>query len=212
MSEIVLYYSPMTRAATARWILEEIGVPYRIETVDIRKGGGQSSAYLKINPMGKVPAISDGEVVVSENAAIALYLADAYPQTGLAPVISDPLRGPYLKWIVWGPGCLEPGMMQQYLKFEVARATAGWGSPELVLDVLADALRNGPYLLGKRFSAADIIIGSIIISCMQFGICAERSEFTAYRDLLNARPARQRTLELEARAAAALEAEQSGGT
>lgn len=209
MNEIVLYYSPMTRAATARWMLEETGVPYQVETIDIRKGEGRSPGYLKINPMGKVPAIRDGDVVISENAAIALYLADACPQAGLAPVIGEPSRGPYLKWMIWGPGCLEPAMLQKYLKFEVASGTAGWGSPDLVLDVLAGALGEGPFLLGEQFSAADVVIGSGIISCMQFGLCEERPEYVAYRDRLNARPARQRTMELEAKAAETLETAES---
>jgi glutathione S-transferase len=201
MSEIVLYYAPRTRAGAARWMLEETGVPYRVETLDMGAGEHRRAEYLKINPMGKVPAIKDGDVVVSENAAIALYLADAYPAAGLAPPIGDPARGRYLKWCVWAAGCLEPAMMQAYLKFEVERGTAGWGGPEIVVDVLADALREAPYLLGESFSAADVVVGSGLMSGMMFGLLPERPEFAAYRDRLNARPVRQRALAAEEEAA-----------
>lgn len=198
MSDIVLYRAPQSRAQTARWLLEELGVPYTTSALDLGAGENRRPPYLKINPMGKVPALTDGDVAISENAAIALYLADAYPVAGLAPAVGDPLRAAYLKWMVWGPGCLEPAMMQLHLKFEVARGTAGWGDPQLVMDVLADAVRTGPYLLGDRFSAADVVVGSAMLSGLMFGLLPGRAEFAAYRDRLLARPAKQRADALEA--------------
>jgi len=203
MSEIIFYQCPMTRSAIARWTLEEVGAPYRAELIDVREGvGGRTPEFEAINPMGKVPAIKDGEVTVAENAAIGLYLADAYPDAGLAPPIGDPLRGRYLQWCVWSPGCLEPALMQRAMKFETARPQAAWGDPELVMDVLADAVRTGPWLLGERFTVADVLVGSGIIFGLQFDLLPERPEYLAYRDRLIERPARQRATQLEEAAAA----------
>jgi glutathione S-transferase len=198
MSNIVLYHCSRTRAAIARWMLEEVGAPYTVETIDVRAGRGRDPEYLKVNPMGKVPAIRDGSVVVAKNAAIALYLADAYPKAGLAPAVGDPLRGAYLTWMVWGPGCLEPAVTQKPVKFELAPSALGWGDPELVVDVLANALHEGPYLLGDRFSAADVIVGSTLMQGMRAGAFPERHELVGYRERLLARPAAQRAEELEA--------------
>ncbi|MGD2132314.1 MAG: glutathione S-transferase family protein [Maricaulaceae bacterium] len=202
MTDITLYAASRSRAVTARWMLEEVGEPYTVQLLDLAAGDTHTPEYLALNPMGKVPTIKHGDVVVSEVAAIAVYLADAFPAAGLAPAIGDPRRGPYLKWCFWGPSCIEPAMMQLMLKFEVGRGTAGWGDPQLVMDVLADAVREGPWLLGDQFTAADVVVGSAVMSAMMFGLFPERDEFVAYRERLSARPARQRTVAAEEEAAA----------
>ncbi len=204
MPGIIFYHCPMTRSAIARWTLEEVGEPYTIETVDVRAGaGGRTPAYLKINPMGKVPAIKHGDVVVAENAAIAAYLGDAFPDKNLAPKIGDPTRGEYLRLLFWAANCIEPAMMQAHLKFETQRGQAGWGDAELVFDVLAQTVARTPWLLGDQFSMADVIVGSGVAFGRQFGMIPERPEFEDYLARINARPARQRAQKLEMEAAEA---------
>lgn len=207
MSDIILYHCPMSRAAIARWTLEELGEPYEVVTVDIRDGlGGRTPDYLKINPMGKVPAITHGEVAAAENPAIAVYLGDAFPDKGLAPRIGDRDRGEYLRLMFWAAACIEPAMMQAHLKFETKRVQAGWGDAELVFDVLEQTVSRGDWVLGDTFSFADVIIGSGVTYAVQFGMMEDRPAFAAYRERLDARPARKRTVELEAEAAAAYQA------
>ncbi len=202
MTEIILYHAPMSRSAIARWTLEEVGEPYRVETVDIRTGaGGRTPEYLKINPMGKVPAIKHGDVVVAENAAIAAYLGDAFPEKSLAPKIGDPTRGEYLRLLFWAANCIEPAMMQAHLKFDTQRGQAGWGDAELVFDVLAQTVARTPWLLGEDFSMADVIVGSGVAFGTQFGMMEKRPEYMDYLARIDARPARQRAQKLEMEAA-----------
>lgn len=203
MSELVLYHCPMTRAAIARWALEEVGEPYRIEMVNIRDGaGGRTPEFLKINPMGKVPALAHGAATVAENPAIACYLGDAFPEKGFAPKIGDPKRGEYLRVLFWAAACIEPAMMQSRLGFETQRGQSGWGDPELVFNVLAQTVSRGDWVMGDAFSMADVIVGASLAFGRQFGMIEDRSEYAAYLERINARPARQRTMKLEMEAAA----------
>lgn len=191
--KLTLYGHPHSRASVVHYMLEELGEPYEYRLLDLQKGEQKEPAYLAINPMGKVPALKDGDVIVTEVAAISCYLADTYPKNGLAPAIGDPLRGPYLKWLFFGPSCVEPAMMESMFGWQAPRkGTTGWGSLETVLDVLTDALKTGPYILGERFTAADVVIGSGLSWGMMFSGIPERPEFTAYAARIAERPAAKR--------------------
>ena len=193
--DIVLYGSVFSRTFTARWILAELDLPYRLEVVDIRRNDQKKADYLKINPMGKVPAITDHGALITETAAICLYLADRYGYGALAPTIEDPLRGPYARWLVYSTAVLEPAIhMKDWADPEKGRGT-GWGTYDNVLDVIERALTPGPYLLGERFTAADIAFGAVFTVAMFNKRLPERPAFTAYNERLTARPACKRALE-----------------
>jgi glutathione S-transferase len=176
------------------WLLEEIGEPYEVHLLHLRRGENREPAYLAVNPMGKVPALRHGDVVVTESAAICLYLADAFPGAGVTVPVGDPRRGLFLKWLFFGPGVLEPAVTDQAFKRAETppRGTLGYGDFETTLDVLARALAPGPYLLGGQFTAADVVIGGTLRWGMLFELIPKRTEFVAYVDRLAARPALQR--------------------
>ena len=162
---IKLYWSPRSRSFTAIWLMEETGLPYERVLTDITTGAQKAPDYLKINPMGKVPALTDGDAALGESAAICTYIADRYPETKLAPGLSDPLRAKYLQWMFFSPSCIEPALIQIFTKLEVPASTAAWGSATQVFDLLDTALQKGPWILGEKFSAADITIGSGLQFC-----------------------------------------------
>ncbi len=194
-----LYHAAPSRSAIARWMLEEVGEPYEVELLDLKRGDQTRAPFLAVNPMGKVPALIDGDVVITEVAAICCYLADAFPNANLAPPIGDPRRGPYLKWLFFGPSCVEPAMIDKTLQREPApRSTAGWADYDTVVAVLRNAVAKGPYLLGEQFTAADVVIGAAIRWGMMFNMLPELPEFVAYRDRLGARPALQRQIAKDA--------------
>ncbi len=191
-----LFYAAPSRASVAMWMLEEVGEPYEIELLNLKNGDQRKPEFLALNPMGKVPTLIDGETVVSEVSAICCYLADAYPKAGLAPAIYDKLRGPYLKWLFYAPSCIEPAIIDKALNRPPApRTMAGWADYDTVIAVLRDATGNAaPYLLGERFTAADVVIGSSLRWGMQFKLLPELPEFVAYTKTLNERPALQRQI------------------
>lgn len=190
-----LYWCPQSRGTTGVWLMEEAGVPYERVLIDIRKGDQSSAAYRAINPMMKVPALVDGDAVVAETGAICAYVADRVPEAGLAPAIGDPARGRYLQYLVFGSSCIEPAIAQIFTKMEIPSGSAGWGSAERVFDVLDGELQKGDWILGNRFSAADIVIGAgLRFAVRQFKLVPERPSFTAYLDRCEARPALQRAL------------------
>ena len=154
-----LYYASPSRASVAMWMLEELGEPYEIELLSLKNGDQRKPAFLAINPMGKVPTLVDGGTIVSEVSAICCYLADAYPEGRLAPAIGDKLRGPYLKWLFFVPSCVEPAILDKAMnRPPPPRSTAGWADYDTVVEVLRDATgKASPYLLGERFSAADVV-------------------------------------------------------
>jgi len=197
--ELVFYTNPQSRGRIVRWMLEEVGQPYRTELLDYAttlKG----PAYLAINPMGKVPAIRHGDVVVTECAAICAYLADAFPQAGLAPPIGDKRRGTYYRWLFFGAGPLEAAVTNKMLGFETKPEQgrmAGYGSLEVTLDTAETALKAGDYILGDRFSAADVYFGSGLGFFMQFGAIEKRPSFEAYVGRLMSRPAAVRAREID---------------
>src|SRR5215510_16520448 len=155
---IKLYWSPRSRSFSALWLMEETGLPYERVLTDITTGAQKAPEYLAINPMGKVPGLKDGDAELGEAAAICAYIADRYPETKLAPPVSDPRRARYLQWLFFAPSCIEPALIQIFTKLEVPNSTAAWGSATQVFDVLDAALARGPWIMGEEFSAADITI------------------------------------------------------
>lgn len=188
---LTLYHNPQSRSTTVHYMLHELGVPFEIVPVDLKSGQQKSPEYLKINPMGKVPALRDGDVILTETPAILLYLADKYPKAGLAPAIDDPARGPFLRWLFFYGSCFEPACTDMFLKRESPASTVGWGKPADVLDTLSAGLKPGPWLLGDRFSAADVMMGSGVAYMLGFKVLPERPEYVEYAARLEARPARK---------------------
>ncbi|MEL7491205.1 MAG: glutathione S-transferase family protein [Pseudomonadota bacterium] len=185
-----LYHCPQTRGGTTLWMNEELGAPCRVEIVDIRQGAQKKPDYLAINPMGKIPALVHGDTVVTEGAAICAYLADAYPEKGLAPAHDDPKRGAYFRWMFFAPSCIEPAMLDKFSgTVRENPGSAGHGAIDDVLTTIDHALATGPYLLGDRFSAADVIFGSTLNFAMMFGAFEKKPLYTEYVDRLMARPA-----------------------
>jgi glutathione S-transferase len=194
-----LYWSPRSRSFSSLWLMEETGQPYERVLTDISTGAQRRAEYLAINPMGKVPALRDGEVTLAEAAAIAAYVAERYPEAGLAPKLGDPLRAKYLYWLFFGPGCIEPAIVQLATKLEMNPFAAGWGDSQRVIDVLDVALEKGPWILGNKFSAADIIIGSgLNFAVRLFKMVPSRPSFDAYIDRCAERPAFQRAEKIAA--------------
>lgn len=185
-----IYWSPRTRSFAALWAMEETGMPYERVLTDVQAGAHKSPEFLAINPMGKVPALKDGDAVMGEGAAICAYIAEKYPDAKLAPPVGDVRRARYLQWLFFAPSCIEPAIMQAHLKFEVATSTASWGDTQQTFDVLDEAVAKGPWLLGDDFSAADIQIASGINFAVRiFKIVPSRPSFERYIDRCAARPA-----------------------
>ncbi|WP_297905541.1 glutathione S-transferase family protein [Metallibacterium sp.] len=197
--ELSFYTNPKSRGRIVRWMLEETGAPYATEILEY--GTSMKAApYLAINPMGKVPAIRHGDTVVTECAAICAYLADAFPQAGLAPPPHSAARGPYYRWLFFAAGPLEAAWTNQALGVVVPperSAMVGYGSFEQVLDTLEAAIGERVYLAGDRFSAADVYVGSQLGFGMQFGMIDKRPAFTRYWAGLEARPAKRRAEEID---------------
>ncbi len=196
---VQLYWSPRSRSFSGLWILEETGQPYERVLTDISTGAQKKPDYLAINPMGKVPALKDGDATVAEAAAICAYVAERYPQAKLAPPVGDPRRAKYLQWLFFGPSCIEPALIQLFTKLDVPSSTAAWGDATQVFDVLDKALEKGPWLLGDHFTAADVVIGSgLNFAIRLFKMVPARPAFDRYLDACAARPAFQRATELAA--------------
>jgi len=196
MTNIVTFYThPQSRGRMVHWLLEELGVPYDMKVLDFDKREHKAPSYLAINPMGKVPAIVHRGVVVTEVAAISIYLADAFPKAGLAPSPDDPKRGTYLRWFLFGAGCFEPAIIDKvFARPAVRPGVLGYGTYEDMLARLATALTPGPFILGERFSAVDVYVGSQI----QYAIMTKGIEstpvFEQYIARWATRPALQRVL------------------
>ncbi|HEY8380329.1 MAG TPA: glutathione S-transferase family protein [Nannocystis sp.] len=197
--ELVFYTNPMSRGRIVRWMLEEVGQPYRTELLEYGTTM-KSPEYLAINPMGKVPALRHGDTVVTEVAAICAYLADAFPEAGLAPAPTDRLRGPYYRWLFFAAGPLEAAVSNKSLGFEPPperRAMVGYGSLADVLNVLERAVDGREFIVGDRFTAADVYVGSHIAWGLQFGTIERRPAFERYAERLSGRPAAVRAREID---------------
>lgn len=194
-----LYWAPHTRSLRALWVLEESGAAYERARLDLSAGDQKSAEFRAINPMAKVPALTDGALKVAESGAICAYVAEACPDAGLAPPLGDPARGRYLQWLFFSPGCIEPAFLVKFANVSVRPETAGFGDFDRVFDVLEAAVQPGPWLLGERFSAADVIIGADLHFGIDiFKLVPERPALRAYIDRCLARPALQRAKAIEA--------------
>lgn len=203
--ELVLYTHPMSRGRIARWMLEEVGKPYRAEILEFGTSM-KAPEYRALNPMGKVPALVHGATVVTEAAAICAYLADAFPEAGLAPEPGSRERGAYYRWLFFAAGPLEAAVTNRALGFEVPadrQRMAGYGSSADVMDTLEGAVSREPYLLGEQFTAADVYVGSQIMWGLQFGSIEKRPAFEAYAERIRHRPANARADEIDDALAAA---------
>jgi glutathione S-transferase len=194
-----LYYAPLSRSFRALWMLEELGVPYERERVDIRAGAHKQPAYLAINPSGKVPALVDRGIAIPESAAICAWLADRFPERGLAPPLGAPERGAYLRWMFYAVGVMEPSFTDRVLERESPNFNVAWGDWESVAGVVSDAVAPGPWLLGAPFTAADVMVGSIVHWGVEgTKLLAGRPALEAYTARLAARPAFQRAAAIDA--------------
>jgi glutathione S-transferase len=197
--ELVLYTHPMSRGRIARWMLEEVGQPYRAEILEYARSM-KAPEYLAINPMGKVPAIRHGDTVVTEAAAICAYLADVFPEADLAPPPGSRLRGPYYRWLFFGAGPIEAANTNKALGVTILpeqMRMVGYGAQQGVLDALEQQLERSEYIAGDRFTAADVYVGSHIGSGMRFGVIDKRPAFERYWALVGARPAANRAREID---------------
>lgn len=189
---ITLYHHPWSRAANVVWMLEELGLDYVLEFVDIQKGAQKDPAFLALNPMGKLPTLVDEGAVLTESAAIALTLADRYGLGTLAPTLDDPMRGTYYRWILYGPSVIEPGCYAHGANWEYRPGSAGWGTWEAMLDTIEQAIGDGPWLLGDRFTMADVCFGGTVRYMLQFGMLEARERYLSYVERLDARDAWKR--------------------
>jgi len=194
VADLTLYHAAPSRSSVALWMLEETGAPYDIRLISLKQGANRDPGYLDVNPMGKVPALRHRDVVITEVAAICTWLADAYPDAGLNIPLDDPRRGPYLKWLFFGPGVLESAVMDRAFPRVAAppRAALGYGDFDTAMEVVARAVTPGPFLMGERFTAADVVIGSNLRWGMLFKAIPERREFTDYVARCVDRPAARR--------------------
>lgn len=173
-------------------MLEEVGVPYELRFVDFMKGAHRAPELLALNPMGKLPILTDGDTVVTEVAAIGLYLADRYSSGELAPRLDDPARGTYFRWSLFAPSVIEPGALAKMADWSFKASQAGWGEYEAMLTAMETAISDRQFLLGDTFSMADVIFGGTLRFMLNFKMLAPRPSFNAYAERLGARPALQR--------------------
>jgi glutathione S-transferase len=189
-TKLTFFHSPNTRSAGVRILLEELGAPYELHVLNMKLGEQRKPDYLAVNPMGKVPAILHGDTLVTEQGAVFTYLADAFPKAGLAPAIDDLLRGAYLRWMFFYGSSFEPALIDKAMKREPApQAMSTYGDYDVMLNTLTSQLGRGSYLLGERFSAADILWGTALTWTTSFKLVPELPVIKAYMERVNSRPA-----------------------
>jgi len=200
---ITLYYAPQTRATGARVLLEELSAPYDLHVLNMKAGEQRKPAYLALNPLGKVPAIGHHGQLVTEQVAIYIYLADLFPAAGLAPALTDPIRGPYLRWIAYYGSSFEPALIDKFMKREPAPVShSPYSDFDTMLGALEAQLAKGPYLFGDRLTAADILWGIAFSWTMRFELVPKKDVFTRYVERITSRPAFQRVTAWDAEMAA----------
>lgn len=187
--KITLFHSPQTRSSGALALLEELHAPYELHVLNMKVGEQRQPAFLKLNPMGKVPAILHGDVLVTEQVAIALYLADLFPEAGITPAIGDALRGPYLRWYLFYAASFEPALVDKALKREPGPlGLVPYGDWDTTFNTVVAQLAKGPWLLGERFTAVDALWGTALTWMTGFGLIEATPPIKAYIDRWNARP------------------------
>jgi glutathione S-transferase len=189
---VTLYHHPFSRASNVVWMLEEVGIEYDLHFVDLRSGAQKTPEVLALNPMGKIPILRDGDVVMTESAAIGLYLADRYALGKLAPALDDPARATYLRWALFAPSVIEPGMAAKASGGTFRPSTVGWGTHESILSATESAVAGKSFLLGDRFSMADVIFGGTVRYLTRFKMLEPSPSLTGYAERIAARPAFQR--------------------
>lgn len=197
---ITLFHAPQTRSSGALMLLEELGAPYTLHVLNTKAGDQRRPEYLAVNPMGKVPAVRHGDAVVTEQVAVYLYLADLFPEAGLAPAIGDPLRGPYLRWFAFYGSSFEPAITDRALKREPPPPSmSGYGDFDSMFSTFLSPLKQGPYMLGERFTAADVLWGSAVSWMLMFKVLPELPELVAYagRHTARASYARMRAIDMD---------------
>lgn len=203
-AHVTFFHAPQSRSGGTLALLEELDADYELHVLNLRSGSNRQADYLAVNPMGKVPAVLHEGVLVTEQPAVMMYLAELFPANGLAPPPGDPRRGPYLRWMVFYGSCFEPALVDRSMKREPAPiATSPYGTWELVLDTLTGQLAQGPYMLGEQFSAADVLWGSALNWTTLFKLVPGLPVIRAYVDRVMARPAMQRAAAKDAELAAA---------
>jgi glutathione S-transferase len=203
--KVTFFHAPNSRSAGTRALLEELNADYDLHVLNFKTGEQRQSDYLAINPMGKVPAIRHGDALITEQPAVFIYLADLYPEAKLAPPLGDPLRGPYLRWLVFYGSCFEPAIVDKSMQREQAPlAMSPYGDYDCMLKTLTDQLEMGPYLLGDTFTAADVLWGTALNWTTMFKLVPELPVIRAYIDRVTTRPAMQRAAAKDVELAATL--------
>lgn len=196
---VTFFHSPHSRSAGTRILLEELGASYTVHPLDLQKGEQREAPFLAVNPMGKIPTILHGDVVVTEQAAVYMYLAELYPENGLSPAIGDALRGPYLRWMTFYGSCFEPAAVDHAMKRDAGgQAMSPYGSFDAVIETLAAQLATGPWFLGERFTAADVLWGTAFNWMLKFQLVPDRPVFVDHAAQVAARPATLRAAALDA--------------
>jgi glutathione S-transferase len=198
-SQITLFHTPQTRSSGTLALLEELGAPYKLHALNMKTGEHRQSAYLAINPMGKVPAILHGDALITEQVAIGIYLGDLFPEAGITPAIGDKLRGPYLRWYAFYAACLEPALVDRAMKRDPGSVgMSPYGDFDTTVNTVATQLTKGPWLLGDRFTCADVLWGSALTWMTGFGMIEAVPPIKAYIDRWNARPSVNAVAEIDA--------------
>jgi glutathione S-transferase len=202
--QLTLYHCPHSRSTGVLTLLEELHAPYELHVMNMKKGENREAAYLAVNPMGKVPAIRHGDAVITEQVAIYLYLADLFPDAKLAPPLGDPERGPYLRWMAFYGSCFEPAVIDRWMKREPAdKSACGYGDFDDMFSTMMTQLSKGPYLLGDRFSAVDVLWGASLGWMSAFDLLPKRREIADYVARVQGRPAAVAAGEKDSQLAAA---------
>lgn len=205
VTDLTFFHAPNTRSTGVRILLDELGLPHAMKVLNFPAGEHRQPAFLALNPMGKVPALKHGDAVVTEQIAIYMYLADLWPQAGLAPALDDPLRGPYLRWMAFYSGCFEPAAVDRAMKRDPApQAMNPYGSFDSMLSTLLGQLAHGPWMLGERFSALDVLWGTGLGWITRFKLVPMDPVIAAYLQRYEARPAVLRVRALDAELAQSL--------
>lgn len=197
--KITLFHSPQTRSTGALLLLEELQAPYELHPLNMKAGEQRQAAFLAVNPMGKVPAVLHGDALITEQVAITIYLADLFPEAGITPSLQDSLRGPYLRWLAFYGSCFEPAIIDKAMKREPApQGSSPYGDYDTTIKALTDQLARGPWLLGEKFTAADVLWGTALTWITAFGLIEATPVVKAYTDRWNARPSVKKVADIDA--------------